>query len=103
MRCFIGSLACVSKQSPRQAAQEKVAVYHEARLGELIEHVEEAVGRFRAGEIDAFETDRLIFRYGRAAKELWKFCSLTDVEFTASLIDQGVPNEWWERGAPRRR
>jgi hypothetical protein len=97
------SLAGMSKQSPRRAAQERVSAYHEARLGELIGHVRQALEGFDAGELDAFEADQAIFQYSRAAKELWKFCNLTNVDFTASLIEDGGPTDWWERGAPRRR
>ncbi len=93
------SLTGMSKQSPRRAAQERVSAYHEARLGELIGHVREALDRFSAGGLDAFEADQAIFQYSRAAKELWKFCNLTNVEFTASLIEDGGPTDWWERGA----
>ncbi|GAB3263658.1 hypothetical protein GCM10027448_38910 [Nocardioides dilutus] len=92
----------MSGQSRRRTARESVAAYHEARLAELIGHVEEAVDRLRAGELDAFETDQVIFHYSRAAKELWKFCNLPDAEFTASLIDERAPIDWWERGAPKR-
>ena len=59
----------------------------------------EAVDSFRAGELDAFETDLIIFQYSRAAKELWKFCNLGDVVFTAQDIGRGPPRGWWERGA----
>ncbi len=93
----------MSSQSPRRVTRERVAAYHEARLAELIGRVDEAVGRFRTGELDAFETDHVIFQYSRAAKELWKFCNLPDVEFTDSLIHEGAPIAWWEQGAPRRR
>jgi hypothetical protein len=93
----------MSRQSPRRAAQERVSAYHEARLGELIGHVREAVDRFGAGDLAAFGADQAIFQYSRAAKEQWKFCNLTNVEFTASLIEDGGPRDWWERGAPRRR
>ena len=92
----------MSTKSERQAAREAVAAYHEARLAELIRHVGEAVDRFRAGELDAFETDQIVFQYSRAAKELWKFCNLTDVVFTAEVIGEGAPVDWWERGAPKR-
>lgn len=92
----------MSTKSERQAAREAVAAYHEARLAELIRHVGEAVDRFRAGELDAFETDQIIFQYSRAAKELWKFCNLTDVVFTAEVIGESAPADWWERGAPKR-
>jgi hypothetical protein len=34
-----------------------VAAYHEASLGQLIEHVAQTIDRFRAGELDAFAAD----------------------------------------------
>lgn len=93
----------MSTKSERRAAREVVAAYHEARLVELVARVGEGVDGFRGGELDAFETDQLIFQYSRAAKELWKFCNLPDVEFTAHLVSDGAPIDWWERGAPKRR
>lgn len=92
----------MSTKSERRAAREAVAAYHEARLVELLQHVGEAVDRFRAGELDASETDQIIFQYSRAAKELWKFCNLHNVEFTAHMLDERAPADWWERGAPKR-
>lgn len=92
----------MSTKSERKASREAVVAYHEARLAELIRHVGEAVDRFRADELDAFETDQVIFQYSRAAKELWKFCNLTDVVFTAEVIGERAPADWWERGAPKR-
>ena len=65
-----------STKSERQAAREAVAAYHEgaayheARLDELIRHGGESIDRFRAGELDAFETDQIVFQYSRATKEL---------------------------------
>lgn len=82
-------------------ARAAVAEYHEARLVELVERVGEAIDRFRAGELDAFAMDQVMFQYGRAAKELWKFCNLADAEFTANLINEQPPTDWWKRGAPR--
>jgi hypothetical protein len=35
----------------------------------------EAVDRYRAGELDAFDVDQVLFQYSRAAKELWKFAT----------------------------
>lgn len=93
----------MSSKSERRAAREAVAHYHEARLAELVQRVGEAVDRHRAGELDAFEVDQVIFQYSRAAKELWKFCNLPDAGFTAGLIADRAPEDWWERGAPRRR
>jgi hypothetical protein len=93
----------MSSKSERRAAIEAVAEYHEARLAELVQRVGDGVDRFRTGELDAFEVDQLIFQYSRAAKELWKFCNLSDAEFSAGLIRDGAAVDWWERGAPRRR
>lgn len=93
----------MSKQQ-RRAAREAVAAYHQLELSTLIEHVEHAVGRYRAGEIDAFEVDAVIHRYHRAAQRLWVFCdqSGAQVEFTADLIAamtaDGREIDWWQRG-----
>jgi hypothetical protein len=93
----------VSAKSDRRAARESVAAYHEEQLGALVRHVELAVQRFQAGEIDAFEVDEVIFQYSRAAKELWKFCNVGQVEIAARLVRDEPPCSWWDRGAPRRR
>lgn len=93
----------MASKSERQAARETVAAYHEAQLGELAQRVGEAIDRFRAGELDAFEIDHVIFQYSRGAKELWKFCNLPRTEFVASDVRDGVNIDWWERGAPKQR
>lgn len=93
----------MSSKSERRAAVEVVVAYHEARLAELVQRVGDGVDRLRAGELDAFEVDQVIFQYSRAAKELWKFCNLADAEFTAGLIRDGAAVDWWERGAPKHR
>lgn len=93
----------MSSKLERRAARETVAAYHEARLAELVQRVGEAIDQFRAGEVDAFDADQVIFQYSRAAKELWKFCNLPDVEFTARVIGEHAPADWWARGEPRRR
>ena len=97
------SLAAVSSKSERRAARETVVKYHEARLADLVQRVGTAVDRFRTGDIDAFEVDQIVFQYSRAAKELWKFCHLGDVELAARSIGDDSPIDWWERGEPRRR
>lgn len=56
----------------------------------------EGVDRFRAGELDPFGTDRVLFQYSRATKELWKFCNTLDVVVTAATIAAGAPVDWWE-------
>ncbi|MGW5107587.1 hypothetical protein [Nocardia sp. NPDC004123] len=95
-------------KAERQAARRVVAAYHEAQLGVLIEHVGQAVDRFRASEQDAFEVDAVIHRFHRAARQLWSFCAQSgaQVESTAHLIqrmdEDGEDIDWWQRGAPAR-
>lgn len=90
-------------KSERRTAREAVAAYHEEQLGMLVDHVRAGIERFTAGDLDAFEVDELIFQYSRAAKELWKFCNLGDVELAASFIRDEPRSDWWDRGARRRR
>jgi len=42
-----------------------VADYHAAQLGELVVRVGEVVNRYRAGELDAFHVDQVLFQYSR--------------------------------------
>jgi len=93
----------VSGKPERQHAREAVAAYHGAALTELVAHVAGAIGRFRKGELDAFEVDHIIFQNSRAAKELWKFCNTGEIEFTASLVKDQPSVDWWARGAPKQR
>jgi hypothetical protein len=74
-REFVSNLGPVSSKSERRAARSVVAEYHDVQLGELVTRVGDAVDRYRAGELDAFDVDRVLFQYSRAAKELWKFCN----------------------------
>ena len=55
-----GTMPGVGSKRERQADRALVAGYHEARLGELLERIAEAVDRFRAGELDAFAVDEVI-------------------------------------------
>jgi hypothetical protein len=80
---------------------EAVAAYHEAELIELVAHVAEAIDRFRSGELKAVDVDEVLFQYARAAKELWKFCNIGNVQVTAGQLHGAPPIDWWERGAPR--
>lgn len=100
---MVGSLELVSSKSERKAARSVVADYHNAQLSELVMRVGDAIDRYRAGELDAFEVDRVLFQYSRAAKELWKFCNSLHVEVAATVIREQPPDDWWERGAPRER
>jgi hypothetical protein len=101
----------VGSKRERRADRALVSAYHEARLGELVEHVAAAVDRFRAGEHDAFEVDEVLHRYQRAARELWKFCWLAGagagVERTAhtlrDMAARGEAIDWWQLGALRDR
>ena len=93
----------MSRKSERQEAREVVASYHLASLAELVAHVADAVDRFRDGEIDAFDVDHVLFQYSRAAKELWRFCNMVDVEMTAQDVRGGLSIDWWQRATPRAR
>ena len=72
-------------------------------MASVQERVGTALERFRAGELDAFEVDQVLFQYSRAAKELWKFCNFSDPEFAADLVRERPMVDWGERGAPRQR
>jgi predicted TPR repeat methyltransferase len=97
----------VGSKRERRADRALVSAYHQARLGELVEHVADAVDRFRAGELDAYAVDEVLHQYQRAARELWKFCWLAGagagVELTARVLrdmaDEGESIDWWTRGA----
>lgn len=93
----------MSSKSDRRAAREVVAAYHEAQLAVLVQRVGEGIDAFRAGHVNAFDVDQILFQYSRAAKELWKFCTLVNVEIAAKVIREEAPTDWWERGKPRRR
>jgi hypothetical protein len=69
-----------------------VTAYHAAALSELVAHVAAVIDDFRSGDLDAFEVDRALFQYSRGAKELWKFC----------MLSEHPSIDWWERGAPKR-
>jgi hypothetical protein len=99
----LSSLVPVSDKSERRAARSVVAEYHQAQLGILVARVGEAVDRYRAGALDAFDVDQVLFQYSRAAKELWKFCNHLPVEIAAAMIREQPSHDWWERGAPRER
>jgi hypothetical protein len=93
----------VGSKASRRQAREDVSIYHEAQLVELVTHLAEATDRYRDGELDAFADDQVLFQYSRAAKELWKFCNLGDVEIIARQAHEGPTIDWWKRGAPRPR
>ena len=98
-----------SDKGQRRAAIALLAAYHEARLGDLIEHVRDGLARYDTGEIDAFELDAVMHRYQRAARELWKFCSasgahaVTIARLLEESTDAGDLPDWWELARPRER
>lgn len=73
----------MSQKSDRQQARAVVAAYYEAELAELVAHVAEAIDQSRSGELNASDVDGILFQYSRAAKELWKFCSIGNVQVSA--------------------
>jgi hypothetical protein len=97
-------------KADRKVALALVSAYHEAQLAGLIEHVSEAIERYRRDELDASGVDEVIHRYSKAARELWKFCwsSGSGSHFEAItatlqlLADEGRPIDWWGEAAPRR-
>ena len=93
----------MASMAERREARPVVAEYHQAQLAVLVGRVAEATDRYRAGELDPFDVDRVLFQYSRAAKELWTFCNYHPIESAASTIREQPPDDWWERGAPRER
>jgi hypothetical protein len=91
-------------KSRRRADRALVAVYHEAKLADLVGHVRAGMARYDASEITAFDVDQIIRQYTLAARELWKFCGTTGsrAQRTASLLLQmqrdGNEPDWWATG-----
>src|SRR4051794_179484 len=99
----LSSLVHVSGKSERRAARSVVAEYRQAQLGHLVARVGEAIDGYRAGALDAFDVDQVVFQYSRAAKELWKFCNHVPVEAAAAMIREQSAHDWCERGSSRKR
>lgn len=93
----------MSSKADRKSAREAVATYHEAQLEALVERVGAAIDGFRDDQLDAFDVDQVLLQYSRAAKELWKFCNVGDVELAATAVRDQVHLDWWGLGAPRAR
>lgn len=93
----------------RRAARVFIDEYHETQLTDLIDRLRQALVRFEANEMSAFEFDDVVYRYTRASRELWKFCVGTGghVLHTARMLEfyefRGDQPDWWEAGAPSRR
>ncbi len=93
----------MSSKSERRTARADVSTYHDVQLAKLVGRVGEAIDRYRAGDLDAADVDHVLHHYSRAAKELWKFCNMLQVEIAADIIGKEPPIDWWERGAHRQR
>ena len=99
------------EKARRRAARTLVATYHEAELAGLVEHVAEAIERYRAGELDLHDVDEIIHRYHKATQELWKFCfrggSGSYTETVAATLErmtaEGDRPDWWAAAERRRR
>ncbi len=95
------------ERAQRRAARKTIAAYHEEQLRLLLERVREGFARLEADEIDVFELDELIHHYKQAARELWKFCSLSGGGPVSALHalefrrEQGEEPDWWEAGERR--
>lgn len=72
-------------------------------MNALVARVGDVIDRYRAGEPDTFDVDLALLQYSRAAKELWKFCSLMSPQVAAKIIRSEPPSDWWERGQFRQR
>jgi intergrase/recombinase len=99
-------------RAERRVARERVARYYESELAKLVDRVEQAIARYRGGEIGLTEADDVTHRYSKATRELWKFCwstgSGSHVLFVARTLElwaaENVSVDWWEEAErPRRR
>ena len=99
-------------KAERRAARERASRYYDAELTKLIERVENAIARYRDGEIDVHDVDNVIHRYSKAARELWKFCwsggAGSNMFFVACTLEMWAAEadevDWWkEAERPRRR
>jgi hypothetical protein len=79
-------------------------------LAGLVEHVAEAIERYRAGELEVHDVDEVIHRHHEATQELWKFCFLggsgAGAESVAATLqdltaEDGRP-DWWAAAERRR-
>ncbi len=95
----------------RRAAEALVLTYYEAELAGLVEHVAEAIERYRAGKLDVHDVDEIIHRYHKATQELWKFCfrggSGAYAETVAATLEHVTAGserpDWWAAAERRRR
>lgn len=91
----------MGRRQDKQEALAEISVYYEEQLASLISTAGDVIELHRAGELDTFQTDKLLAQYSRAAKELWKFCHHGPVALVVSTIRRDPPSDWWERGVFR--
>jgi hypothetical protein len=98
----------LNEKAKRRADWAFLVTYDQAKLADLLEHVRAGFARYDAGEIDAFGLDEVIHRYEIAARELWKFCSVSGAQVQSAVRtlelwqERGEVPDWWQ-GAERRR
>ena len=68
------------------------------------EHVRNGFERLDRGEVDEFALDDLIYRYKRAARDLWVFCNTgreEHVDYAISAMqERGDRRDWWNDALP---
>jgi hypothetical protein len=100
-----------ASKAERRAARERVSAYYDAELAGLVERVEQAIARYRAGEMDIHDVDEAIHHYSKAARELWRFCwsqgGGSHPIFVARTLELWTAEaddvDWWEEAERRRR
>lgn len=86
----------------RKRARKKIEIYHQKKLGELIEIIYKKIIEFRNGNISAFEADYAIHVYHEQSKELFGFINTyyprnSMLAQLLDLIEQEEKSEWkWE-------
>lgn len=85
-------------KAERQVARALVAAYHEARLADLIEHVEEELDPYRAGQVDAYAFDETVHQYHRASQENLGSSAGRAVSGRTSKSSRGCSNNWPKTG-----
>jgi hypothetical protein len=93
------------EKAARRAARERMVWYHDEQARLLVGRLTEVLSAYQREEIDVFEMDDLVARYGRARRALDRFCWTTGGGhvIAASLLDAGEVDDWWEGAADRRR
>jgi hypothetical protein len=99
----------VNEKAKRRADSALLVTYHQAKLADLLEHVRAGFARYDAGEIDAFGLDEVIHHYQVAARDLWKFCSVSGAHVETAVRtlelwrERGELPDWWQAAERSRR